>query len=263
LAGVSSIQCMITTFKKDHLTVRVLEDREQLGAAAAGQVASWLRNILDFQPVANVIFAAAPSQHEFLAALVSDNKIDWGRVNGFHMDEYLGLSAEAPQLFGSYLKRQLFGRVGFREVYYINARAADSLEECQRYSGILQEYPPDLVCMGIGENAHIAFNDPPVANFKDPESVKAVLLDEACRRQQVNDGCFPSLEDVPTEAITLTIPALMRSRFVCCVVPGSRKRSAVAATLASAISERVPSTILRTHANATLFLDNESYSAPL
>jgi glucosamine-6-phosphate deaminase len=254
---------MITTFNKDNLTVKVLEDRAQLGAAAAGQVRSWLRGILDTQPLASVIFAAAPSQNEFLAALVTDNTIDWGRINGFHMDEYLGLPASAPQLFGSFLKRQLFERVGFRQVFYIDSSTIDSQQECRRYAGILRVHPPDLVCMGIGENAHIAFNDPPTANFRDPEWVKTVALDEACRRQQVNDGCFGSLDDVPTEAITLTVPALMRSRFVCCVVPGGRKKLAVAATLESAISERVPSTILRAHPNAILFLDNESYNAAL
>ncbi len=230
-----------------------------MGAAAAAQVGEWLRGLLDSQKTANVIFAAAPSQNEFLAALVAAPSVDWSRVNGFHMDEYIGLGSDAPQLFSRFLRDRLFDLVGFREVFYIDSQA-DPLLECSRYSDLLRRYPPDLVCMGIGENAHIAFNDPPVADFHDPVLVKPVLLDEVCRQQQVNDGCFASLRDVPMQAITLTIPALMSAQFVSCVVPGVRKRSAVSLVLGAPVSEAVPASILRTHPNAVLFVDKDSYN---
>jgi glucosamine-6-phosphate deaminase len=230
-----------------------------MGAAAAAQVGEWLRTTLSAQEVANVIFAAAPSQNEFLAALVADPSIDWSRVNGFHMDEYIGLEPSAPQLFSRFLRQRLFDLVAFREVFYIDSQADPSLE-CFRYTELLHRYPPDLVCMGIGENAHIAFNDPPVADFHDPVLVKPVLLDEVCRQQQVNDGCFASLREVPVQAITLTIPALLSARFVSCVVPGVRKRSAVSAMLGEPISEQVPASILRTHPDAVLFVDKDSYN---
>ena len=232
------------------------ETREAMGAAAARQVAAWLRGVLEEQATANVIFAAAPSQNEFLSALVADTSIDWGRINGFHMDEYLGLDPQAPQLFGTFLKDNLFDKVRFREVFYIDSQALDPQRECDRYAALLQQV--DVVCMGIGENAHIAFNDPPVADFHDPVLVKTVTLDEVCRQQQVNDGCFASLDLVPTTAITLTIPALMRARFISCVVPGVRKRQALEGTLTAPVSEKIPATILRTHPAAILFADNEN-----
>ncbi|HTJ11306.1 MAG TPA: 6-phosphogluconolactonase [Dinghuibacter sp.] len=234
------------------------ETREAMGAAAAAQVAAWLREVLSGQPTANVIFAAAPSQNDFLAALTTDGSIDWPRINGFHMDEYVGLASAAPQLFGNFLKGKLFDKAAFRSVFYIDSQALDPGAECARYAALLRSHPPDLVCMGIGENAHIAFNDPPVADFRDPAWVKIVSLDDVCRQQQVNDGCFARLDDVPEMAITLTIPALVQARFISCVVPGIRKRRAVADTLHAPISENVPSTILRTHPDAILFVDNDS-----
>jgi glucosamine-6-phosphate deaminase len=254
LSGDASfIKPMIKTFKKDKLTVKVFEDREKMGVAAAEQVATWLRDILRDQPIANVIFAAAPSQNEFLAALVASPSVEWSRINGFHMDEYVGLKDEAPQRFGAFLKEKLFDLAPFREVFYI-----DPLHEGDQYADLLRRYPPDVVCMGIGENAHIAFNDPPVADFHDRVLVKTVELEAACRQQQVNDGCFGSLDEVPERAITLTIPVLMQARFISCVVPGARKRQAVADTLEAPVSERVPATILRTHAGAILFVDKDS-----
>lgn len=234
------------------------ESRKAMGAAAAAQVAMWLRDVLSGQAAANVIFAAAPSQNEFLDALIADKSIDWSRVNGFHMDEYLGLDTDAPQTFGRFLRDRLFNRVPFHEVYYIDSQAPEPQRECDRYAALLRSHVPDVVCMGIGENAHIAFNDPPVADFHDPALVKTVLLDDVCRQQQVNDGCFPDLAGVPERAITLTIPALLRARFISCVAPGARKRQAVVNTLEKPISEAVPATILRTHPDAILFLDKES-----
>lgn len=238
-------------FKKDKLTVHVSTDRQTLGRAAAASVAQYLRAITALKEEVNVIFAAAPSQNEFLAALVDDSTINWGKVNAFHMDEYLGLPADAPQGFGNFLRTRLFEKVPFSSVHYLGDNIND-------YTQLLELHKPDIVCMGIGENTHIAFNDPP-ADFDDTELVKKVELDMMCRQQQVNDGCFASLDQVPTHAITLTIPALLQAEAIFCMVPGPTKRQAVYHTLTEPVSEAYPSTILRTHANAILFVDEQSY----
>lgn len=241
-----------------HLTVRRFDTRTQMGEAAAQAVANQMRDLLAQQDTLNMIFAAAPSQQEFLAELCQQPDLDWGRVNAFHMDEYVGLPDEAPQRFGNFLKTRLFDRVPFRRVHYLDGNAVDSAEECVRYGQLLRQYPVDIVCMGIGENCHIAFNDPHVADFNDPVPVKVVDLDAACRRQQVNDGCFAVVEDVPTHALTLTVPALMQAPHVFCMVPGSNKAPAVYHTLNAPVSETYPSTILRQHNNAILFVDSDS-----
>jgi len=174
------------------------------------------------------------------------------------MDEYVGLDAAATQGFGNFLKNRLFDKVPFRSVHLINGNAKDISEECARYQHLLDQFPPDIVCMGIGENGHLAFNDPPVANFKDTATIKMVELELLCRQQQVNDGCFEMIDQVPTHALTLTIPALLKGRFIFCVVPGTTKATAVSNTLMQTISEKFPSSILRTHLNAILFLDVQS-----
>lgn len=232
------------------IALNISDTRAQMGKQAALNASALLRRLLGEQSLVNIVFAAAPSQDEFLAAL-SEQDLDWSKVNAFHMDEYVGPSAS----FAAYLRTHLFDRVPFHAVYYLNGNAPNLSEECERYADLLRRYPTDLICMGIGENNHIAFNDPPVADFWDRQSVKIVTLDTACRTQQVNDGCFPSLDEVPVEALTLTIPALMRSRYVCCVVPGQRKAEAVFHTLNSPITERYPSTILRRHPSARLYVD--------
>ena len=234
------------------------ENRAQLGADAAGMVAETMRKCLSEQAEVNVIFAAAPSQNEFLAALVNEPGIDWGRVNAFHMDEYVGLSSDAPQRFGNFLKERIFDRVLFKSVHYLDGNAADREVECRRYSDLLEQHPVDVVCMGIGENCHIAFNDPHVADFNDPDLVKVVDLDDACRQQQVNDGCFATFDDVPTHALTLTIPALMRGKRIYCMVPGTNKAPAVYHTLRDAVAEQYPSTILQEQPQAILYIDRDS-----
>ena len=239
------------------ISVNVFADRVQMGAAAARTTADIIRQLLTSQPVVNMIFAAAPSQNEFLTAL-SEQPIEWSRINAFHMDEYIGLDEGSPQSFAWYLKRQFFDKVSLKAVHYLHGDAADLGLECQRYTDLLRQLPPDIVCMGIGENNHIAFNDPPVANFNDREAVKVVVLDADCRQQQVNDGCFPSLGVVPEQALTLTIPALLQSRYIICVVPGERKANAVYHTLHSPISEQYPSTILRQHRAVEMYLDKDS-----
>jgi glucosamine-6-phosphate deaminase len=242
---------------KGNLNVQIFETNQQMGVAGAALVAEKIRQILQTQPSVNIIFAAAPSQDTFLASLIKED-IEWNKINAFHMDEYVGLPDNSPQSFGTFLKESLFDKVPFLTINYLNGNAADKAKECLRYQQLIAAYPTDIVCMGIGENGHIAFNDPPVADFNDPEVVKVVELDDMCRQQQVNDGCFISFDEVPESALTLTIPTLMNAKYIYCFVPGARKAEAVKNTLQQDIIEEYPSTILRQHPNAILFLDKES-----
>ncbi|MGZ3873363.1 MAG: glucosamine-6-phosphate deaminase [Mucilaginibacter sp.] len=246
-------------FLAGKLPVNIYEDRQIMGESAAGMVCAKIKELLDEQGFVNMIFAAAPSQNEFLAALVrSAGLVDWSRVNAFHMDEYTGLPANDPRTFASFLKANIFDRLPFCTVNYIDGSAADAGAECSRYAELLARHRADIVCMGIGENGHIAFNDPHVADFNDPLRVKTVDLDAACRQQQVNDGCFDRLDDVPLQAITLTVPSLMAGRYIYCMVPGERKAAAVVNTIHAAITEICPAAVLRTHEHALLLLDNDS-----
>lgn len=237
--------------------VRIYESRKLMGDAAASRLAKEIDEVLKNKEEVNIVFAAAPSQNEFLAALFYE-PIKWEQVNAFHMDEYLNLDENAPQRFGNFLKERIFDKFNFKSVQYIDGNADDITSECKRYSELLKNHPVDIVCMGIGENGHLAFNDPPVANFSDPEMVKVVTLDLPCRQQQVNDGCFTSLEEVPIQALTLTIPLLMSAKVINCVVPGSTKAQAVLNTLTKPICSDFPSTALRNHTAAVLFLDMDS-----
>lgn len=250
----------IQQFTADRLHVNVYASREQMGMAAATAAATAIKQLLNSKKYINIIFAAAPSQNEMLFHLASYNEIDWSRVNAFHMDEYVGLNEDAPQRFGHFLDQAIFGKLPFHEVHYINGNASNPEEECSRYASLLEANPVDIVCMGIGENAHIAFNDPHVADFNDPQMVKLVALDDMSRMQQVHDGCFASIDDVPQTAITLTVPALMRAASIFCVVPGINKAKAVAHTINAGISAVYPSTALRLHENARLYLDEKSAS---
>jgi glucosamine-6-phosphate deaminase len=250
----------VATRHVDRLEVRVYDDRAALGAAAAADAAAALRAALAERGRARVAFAAAPSQVEFLAALAAAPGLDWSRVTAFQLDDYVGLPAEAPERFGQFLRAHLFDRVRPGDVQPIGAArdAAEAVAECRRYAALLAAAPLDLVCLGIGENGHLAFNDPPVADFADPEYAKLVELDEPCRRQQVNDGCFPALDRVPTHAITLTIPALLEGRQIVAVVPGPRKRAAVRQALTGPIATECPASVLRTHPVSVLYLDRDS-----
>lgn len=243
--------------EKEQLEVVIADSRDQLGEIAAEAVFNRINELLLVQESINMIFAAAPSQNEFLQALIQ-KPIEWSRIVAFHMDEYIGLAEEAPQSFGNFLKERLFSKVQFKNVHYIKGNASNAVKECSRYSELLQEYPADIICLGIGENTHIAFNDPHVADFNDPALVKIVDLDEACRIQQVNDGCFKNIEDVPTYAITLTVPALFNAKYAFCIVPGANKAQAVYHTLKKDVGALYPSTILRKHPNAILYLDKNS-----
>ena len=250
----------IQQFTADHLHVDVYPTRDEMGKSAAKDAAAQIQELLNTKAFVNIIFAAAPSQNEMLLHLSVADGIDWSRVNAFHMDEYVGLNENAPQRFGYFLDQAIFGKLPFHEVHYINGNAFNPEEECSRYAALLEANPVDLVCMGIGENTHIAFNDPHVADFNDPSMVKLVALDEVSRMQQVHDGCFASIEEVPRMAITLTVPALMRAASIFCVVPGINKAMAVGHTINADISALYPSTALRLHENARLYLDENSAS---
>jgi glucosamine-6-phosphate deaminase len=247
-----------TQFEKDKLLVKIFDTRAEMGQAAAADAAKALKALLEEKDDITVIFAAAPSQNEFLAAMAKDSSIDWARINALHMDEYIGLPESAPQRFGNFLKDAIFGKVPFKSVNYIDGGAGDIEAECERYSSLINDLKPDAVFMGIGENGHIAFNDPHVAFFNDKKLVKKVKLDEACRMQQVNDGCFERLEDVPTHALTLTVPALMGAEYHFCVVPGKTKAQAVFDTLMGDISESCPASVLRKYDGCILYLDADS-----
>ena len=244
---------------KDKLIAKIYSGRPELGAAAAEILTAKISELLKTKEYINIIFASAPSQNEFLAELLNKN-IEWNRINAFHMDEYIGLHPDASQGFGNFLKDRLFSKVNCREVNYLNGNVSDPQDECKRYSDLLINYPTDIVCLGIGENTHLAFNDPHVADFNDPLIVKVVDLDQDCRSQQVNDGCFATIDDVPTHALTITMPALFKSTFAYAIVPGKFKANAIYHTLSSDISELYPSTILRRHDHAVLFIDEDSAS---
>ena len=246
------------SFMVDKLEVRAYENRTLMGEAAARDISAKIRELLRERDEINMIFAAAPSQNDVLLALVNDKDIDWTRVNAFHMDEYVGLAADAPQGFGNFLSEHIFSRVPFKSISYINCAASDPEAECERYTELLKANPTDIVVMGIGENGHIAFNDPWVADFNDKKWVKVVPLDEVCRNQQVNDGCFASVDLVPTHAITLTVPTLVRAPWLFCIVPAATKANAVKRTLTGEINEDCPATILRERDNSILYLDEKS-----
>lgn len=237
--------------------LRIFPDRDLMGAAAGHDTASQLRKVLAERGSARVVFAAAQSQLEALTALAGEPEIDWGRVTAFHMDEYLGLAPDAPERFGNWLREALFDKVPFAAVHYIDADI-DPAAAVADYAALLAEAPIDIVVLGIGMNGHIAFNDPPVADFDDPEPVKVVLLDETCRIQQVEDGCFAEFDDVPQSAITVTIPTLLGAGRLFCVVPGSFKAEALRATMLEPISTAWPSTILRTHPACTIYADADA-----
>lgn len=247
------------SFKKDNLSVKIMPTRSEMGMVAAADIHEKILSLLSQKDEINMIFAAAPSQNDVLESLIKYDDIDWSRINAYHMDEYVGLPKELEdRSFGTYLHDHIFGKVPFKSVNFIDSTATDSRSECLRYSKLLADNPTDIVVMGIGENGHIAFNDPWIAKFDDPAAVKVVPLDLVCRHQQVNDGCFESIELVPTHAITLTCPTLFSAGALFCIVPAPTKAEAVKRTLEGEINEDCPATILRRHKCATLYLDGDS-----
>jgi glucosamine-6-phosphate deaminase len=238
------------------MDIHITATRKDMGEKAAADIAKAIRTALQDQARLRITFAAAPSQSEMLSALIVEPGIDWDRVTAFHMDEYIGLPDNAPQRFGNWLRNAFFDHVPLADYHLIDA--GDNLEfTCSEYARKLAEAPIDFVLLGIGANGHLAFNDPP-ADLEDPLAVKVVKLDQVCRQQQVDDNCFAALEDVPTMAISLTVPTLLKGRRLFCCIPGANKSAAVQAMIEDPISGQCPATALRTHPHCTVYLDRDS-----
>ncbi|WMJ83305.1 glucosamine-6-phosphate deaminase [Oscillospiraceae bacterium LTW-04] len=244
----------------DKLQVFITESRKEMGQFAGQDAACMLKLILQEKETVNVMFAAAPSQNDVLEELIRDTDIDWTRVNAFHLDEYIGLSADAPQGFGNFLRKKIFSRCPFRAVYYIDPVTVDPQEEALRYEQLLKENPIDICILGVGENGHMAFNDPGEADFEDPHLVRIVHLDERCRQQQVNDNCFKTIDEVPKVALTVTIPGLLRAKMILCVVPTVNKAEAIAKMLTGPVTTQCPASVLTRKQCARLYLDSEAAS---
>jgi glucosamine-6-phosphate deaminase len=253
-------ECATRRRRVESLDVAVFDTPVDLAVCAAETAAEYLRGLIARQGAASVIFATGNSQLRFLEALRGEGGIDWSRVTVFHMDEYLGLSAGHAASFRRFIQEKIADPLKPGQVHFLNGDADEPVKECDRYAGLLAAQPVDFCCLGIGENGHLAFNDPEVANFADPRPVKIVRLDEACRQQQVGEGHFCSLEKVPQYALTLTIPALCAARRMLCIVPELRKARAVGAALCGPVATACPASILRRQAHATLFLDAASAS---
>jgi glucosamine-6-phosphate deaminase len=244
--------------ERGRMSVEVYPDRASLGRAAAEMVAARLRDLVVRAGRTAAIFASAPSQNELLMSLRADRSIPWDRITAFHLDEFVGLGADHPASFRRFLKDRLFDHVPVRAFHGLDGQARDLAGECGRYAALLKQERPDLVLLGIGENGHLAFIDPPACDFADPADVRVVELDAGCRAQQVHDGAFPRLGDVPPTALSLTVPYLMSVPRAVAVVPGPAKREAVRAALEAPVTTACPASILRRHPDATLFLDGDS-----
>lgn len=247
----------IETKHVNKLPIKIYSSREEMGYAAAKDAADRINKIISIKGEANIVFAAAPSQNELIAHLLS-MEIDWTKVRGFHQDEYVGISSSEPAGFGNFLDRAIFKKVNFKEVHYLLCDADIAEEKCNEYAELMKKYPIDLIFLGVGENGHLAFNDPAVADFNDPKSVKIVELDDICRQQQVNDGCFATIDDVPKQAMTLTMSCIMSIPEAICVVPGPRKANAILNAVTGPVEVACPASILRNHTNAALYLDADS-----
>lgn len=248
----------VRSLRVGNLVIEAYQSTEAMGQAAAASAAQWLRELAASSETVGVIFAASASQMATLDALTSIPGLPWEKVVGFHMDEYLGISDQHPASFRRYLRERLTNKVKMRHFYGIDGTTADAGETCRKYAELLRQVHPRLCLLGIGENGHLAFNDPSEADFNDPLDIKIVSLDEQCRQQQVNEGCFASVSEVPKRAITLTIPALLRVPRLIASVPGERKAHIVRRTLTEEISTRCPATIMRNSSNATVYLDPAS-----
>lgn len=245
-------------FQLGRAKVEVHSNSKTMGVAAAQAAAEALEQLGKSHEVVGAIFATGASQLDTLGALTSIGGLPWNRVRGFHLDEYIGLPENHGASFRSYLRKNLTQKVPMLEFHEVDGTASDPAAVCQIYAERLRSSNPQLCLLGIGENGHLAFNDPGTADFKDPVDVKIVHLDDACRLQQSAEGWFSTPEDVPESAITLTIPALLRVSKLIVSVPGSRKASIIRRALEENISTECPASILRTHPDVTIYLDNES-----
>ena len=249
---------MVAQHVFDQLRVRVHESTPAMARDAAALASAAIRSAIDTRGHANVMFASGASQLEFLKLLVADAAIDWRAVTGFHMDEYVGLGPTHPASFQRYMRDHLTALVPLAALHCLQGDAADPTAEVARYSALLETHPLDLCCLGVGENGHLAFNDPPAADFEDPLTVKLVRLDEACKAQQVGGGHFASLAEVPPVAMTVTIPALLRARSVLAIASGARKARPVRDALLGPIAPACPASALRRCPQAVLLLDRDS-----
>jgi len=248
----------VRTLTVDDLTVKIYDDFDGLARGAAADAADALRAAIDTRGEANVMLATGNSQLAFLAELVEYDDVAWDHVRAFHMDEYVGLPPTHSASFQRYMRERVAARLPFKEFHYLTGDTGDAEAEARRYEALLAAHPLDLCCCGIGENGHLAFNDPPVADFNDPRDVKIVELEPASRKQQVGEGHFATIDDVPTHAITVTIPALLRATRVIAIVPEARKAQPVRDALYGPINTACPASFLRRQPHATLFLDAAS-----
>lgn len=247
-------------FRVDELWVQIYNSEVEMAARVAEIAQNYLQQLLNQQETVAVLLATGNSQRQFLDALINLGKIDWSRITCFHLDEYLGITAEHPASFRRYMQERVENRVSPRQFHYIAGDALEPLAECDRYSQLLQAQPIDLCCLGIGENGHLAFNDPAVANFQDPYSVKLVKLDTANRQQQVNTGHFHDIDSVPQYAFTVTLSLICAAKKIICLAPEKRKAQIVKQMLTGTINSNCPASILRQKSQATLFLDRDSVS---
>jgi len=252
------VKNVVKQLQVEAMKIEIHQNSKAAGAAAAQAAASALRDLASSRASVAVIFATGASQLDTLDALTGMQGLPWNQVSGFHMDEYVGIAEDHPASFRRYLRERLTRKVHMKEFFEIDGNAADPEQEAEKYAGRLRFADPQLCLLGIGENGHLAFNDPEVANFTDPRDAKVVQLDALCRKQQAAEGWFASAAEVPASAITLTIPTLLRVPKLIASVPGARKRGIVRRALEEAISTQCPATILRTHPNVTLYLDLES-----
>jgi glucosamine-6-phosphate deaminase len=248
----------VRSFKAESLDVSVYNDDVSLGRAAADYASNELAAAVRENGSVNLILATGASQFEFLEAFKNDRSVDWSKITVFHLDEYKGMSSQHPASFRKYLRERILDEVRPAQVHFLEGDAADAEAEAARYEALLKNRLIHLACIGIGENGHIAFNDPAVADFNDARLVKVVQLDDACRRQQLGEGWFKTFDEVPTHALSLTIPAIMSCRIISCVVPHQRKAQAVRNALLGPIHTGCPASILRKHPRTHLFLDRES-----
>jgi glucosamine-6-phosphate deaminase len=233
---------------------------EEMGAAAAAQAAVAIKSAIKNKAAANIILATGTSQIEMLENLVQAGGIEWSKVTMFHLDEYIGLGADHPASFRKYLKQRFVDKVGnLRTAYFVNGDADDAQRECQRLGGIIAKHPIDVALIGIGENGHLAFNDPP-ADFETEEAFIIVELDDRCRRQQLGEGWFETLEKVPSRAISMSIRQIMKSACLLVSVPEKRKAEAVKNALEGPVTNMCPASILQQHKNCKIFTDEDAAS---
>jgi glucosamine-6-phosphate deaminase len=250
----------LKTLQVDKLPINIFQDADTLGKAAAKDAQVIIQEAIKKREVANIILATGNSQLNFLKSLRYLDGIDWSKVRVFHMDEYLGIDPNHPASFPLFLEQHFLSHVKVGSFHPISGQTDEVEKTCEDYTQLLKRYPADLVAMGWGENGHIAFNDPPYAEFNDSKWVKLINLADASRKQQVGEGHFKNMDQVPKHAITLTIPALLAPKHIFCIVPELRKANAVKECLEQPVGEERPGSVLRTISHAKLYLDQDSSS---